>query len=381
MKKIKITQTQYNRLILAEQKRLKSNKIMTENEEVLEEGWKEIVATIMLLSGLGNDLDAQEVSLAKNSLKDKNSIEQVQNVVNNEENAIKLKDALKKIKVKDSDKIIQQLSNNAEIFEKNFENISKKDYGETRDIKITNLKSLPGLAKSGYAVKDIKHSVDTIKGQTSVKKIIVNDTLTFKMENMGDMFITGKYKLSNDGVNAINENLKFLKDSGLTVLSVKIVSSTDKQRMPSFVSKEDKTGNVKLAQLRANSVLDIIKGNEVIGGAPIEVVTLPNQGNTTAEEFAAAENTPQENILQDNEQSNRFVDVIVVVQDTIELEEPTPQPDKFIEKWEIELVKNYEISHDVVHINRKSSNIVKKGKISCNIKDTGVANCFKNFGK
>ena len=87
MKKIKITQEQYNKLIITEQKRLINNssdllsESINKNSELLEEGWKEIVLGVAMLMGL--NLTGQNDLTAKKALSDANTINQIEATLEN----------------------------------------------------------------------------------------------------------------------------------------------------------------------------------------------------------------------------------------------------------------------------------------------------------
>lgn len=404
MKKIKITQTQYNRLILAEQKRLKSNKIITENEEVLEEGWLQNIALagFLTFAGFGNLLSAQEKAKVD---KNKNTVEFSQEVVDFAKDKSKMDDLydyMVQKKVKNPEKVIQAISNNAETFVDNFEDSAPEDYRESKDIIIKNIKSLPSYVSGGYAVKDIKRDVDTIKAQNQIKKIEVKDSIGFEMGGIRDMFVSGTFELSDNGLDAINKNIQNViadrdawlnqegaKSATYKIVSVKITASTDKQFKPwSGESPEDRkadpTGNIRLAKKRGEAVKSAISGYDIFQGASLYVDDTSgiNKGETSLADFrAAGKGTELEKQLQAKEEGNRAITLDFEIEKTVELETPTTQPDRYVEKFEITLTKNFEITHDTVKIKRNNLTTKKKGKLSCNLKDSGVANCFKNFGK
>lgn len=403
MKKIKITQQQYNRLILAEQKRLKSNNIITENEEVLEEGWLQNLALAGFLSfaGFGNILSAQEQAKVNQN---KDNVEFSQEVVDFAKDKTRMDDLydyMVQKKVKNPENVIKAISNNAETFANNFEDSAPEDYRESKDIIIKNIASLPNYVSGGYSIKNIKHDVDTIKAKNQFKNIIVQDSVGFEMGDLKDLFISGTFQLSKDGLEAISQNINTIeadrqawlnqegvKNATYKIVGVEITSSTDKQYMAwpgekGEDRKADPTGNIRLSKARSNAVKSAISGYDILKGAVLSVNDTSgiNKGETTLADFrAAGKGTEAEKQLQDKEKENRGIELNFIIEKSAEFEMPKTEPDRYVDKFELTLRKNYEITHKTVKIKRNNLKIVKKDKSSCKILDTGVANCFKKFG-
>ena len=131
MKKIKITQEQYNKLIITEQKRLINNssdllsESINKNSELLEEGWKEIVLGVAMLMGL--NLTGQNDLTAQKALSDANTINQIEATLENDSKIQELIDAMKEKGMADPSAM---LAKNADKIVNNFNNLSDKEKRE-----------------------------------------------------------------------------------------------------------------------------------------------------------------------------------------------------------------------------------------------------------
>ncbi len=381
MKKIKITQEQYNKLIITEQKRLFNNpsdllsESINKNSELLEEGWKEIVLGVAMLMGL--NLTGQNDLTAKKALSDANIINQIEATLEDETKIQELIGAMKEKGMADPSSM---LAKNADEIVNNFNKLSDKEKNSAKLNVVTanTLKSLDSKLKQGYALKSSDISQDTIKGVQQQKIVTIKDTVDFEFGNMNNLFDTGGYNLTEDGRQAIKEAIDSVKAQGGRIISVDIESSTDAERFPSLIDKNDPTGNIKLANLRSESVNNIISG--LVDGAEITSREIPNNGSdvVSSETFKKyANNKEAKQKLEDKTAKFRYVKLNIVAEFTQESEEPEPKPDKIITKMRFELVKMYEGSNGTIKIGGKTPKFKHK-KFKCKrlTDKTGVANCF-----
>ncbi len=381
--KIKITKGQYNALLLAEQKRILNNQTnvltesINENIERLDEGWKEIVLGISMLMGV--NLSGQNDLTAKKALSDANVMNQIEATLEDKSKTEELVNLMKEKGMKDPSAM---LAKNADEIVNNFNDLSDKEKlgVKLNVVTVNNLKSLESRLKQGYAVKSADISQDTIKSNKPQKIVTIQDTVDFEFGNMKNLFDTGGYNLTNDGRQAIKDAIDSVKSQGGEIIGVEIESSTDAQRMPSFISKQDKTGNIKLANLRSNSVNEIV--SELVGSAKITTREIPDNGSdiVSAEEFKRADDAKDEVKLKELKAATaekRYVKLKIVAKFNLKSEDPEPIPDKIIKKMRFELVKMYEGSKGTVKIGGKKPSFKHK-QFKCNIKKdkSGVANCF-----
>lgn len=381
MKKIKITREQYDNLLLAEQKRLSnsSNDLLTEsinnNSELLEEGWKEIVLGIAMLMGL--NLTGQNNKTAEKALSDANIIKQIETTLEDKSETEELVNLMKEKGMKDPS---LKLAQNADKIINNFNKLSDKEKINAKlSVAIaSNLKSLDSKIKQGYALKSADISQDTIKGSQNNKIITIKDTIDFEFGNMKNLFDTGGYNLTEDGKKAINNAIDSIKTLGGKVLSVEIESSTDAERIESLITKDDPTGNITLANLRSESVNDLV--SSLVGDAEITTREIPNNGKdiVSTETFKkVANDVNKTKKLRDETAQFRYVKLNIVAEFTKESEDPEPIPDKIIKNMRFELVKLYEPSSGTVKIGGKKPKF-KNSNFKCKrlVDKSGVANCF-----
>lgn len=381
MKKIKITKEQYDRLIISEQTRIitNQNSLLSEsvnkNAELLEEGWKEVVLGVAMLMGL--QLTGQNDLTAKKALSDINTINQIEATLEDDAKIQELIDAMKEKGMKDPSAM---LAKNANEIVNNFNKLSNKEKLNVKltDVTVNNLKGLEGKLKQGYALKSSDISQDTIKAKQEQKIVTIQDTVGFEFGNMNNLFDTGGYNLTEDGRQAIKEAIDSVKAQGGRIISVEIESSTDAENIPSLRSKEDPSGNIKLANLRSESVNNVVSG--LVDGAEITTREIPNNGSdiVSAEMFKkAAVNKEELAKLRKQTSEFRYVKLNIVAEFTQESEDPEPKPDKIITKMRFELVKMYEGSKGTIKISGKTPKFKNK-KFKCKrlTDKTGVANCF-----
>lgn len=384
MKKIKITKEQYERLVLTEQKRVLNteNYFLTEsingNAELLEEGWKDIVLGLSLLMGL--QLTGQNNAIAQKAVQNKDIMNQIEATLEDEDKTQELIDKMKEKGMADPSAM---LSKNAETIINNFNDLSDKEKmgAKLSVVTVKNLKSLESKLKQGYALKSTDIKKDTIKGVVEKNIVQVKDTVKFEFGNMNNFFVTGQYKLSEDGKSAILDAIDSIKSQNGKVLSANIISSTDAEDMPSLKSKDDPSGNITLANYRAESVSNLVSG--LIDGGNVTISTIPNNGSLefSADMFKKAKIAGTSAVIRGKSAKYRYVIVEFVVEFTDETEEPNPQPDKYIEKYRFEVVKMYEGSSGTIKIGGKKPSFKHK-KYTCKrkkLKDKSIVSKCATF--
>ena len=381
MTKIKITREQYNKLVLSEQqnRQNKTNDILTEsinkNVELLEEGWKEVVLGISMLMGL--NLTGQNNVAAEKAVHNANVMKQIEATLEDKTKTQELVDIMKEKGIKDPSAM---LAKNAEAIVKRYNEIADDDDINIKlgTITVHNLKGLEGKLKQGYALKSAEMSTDTIKSNKKPSVVVVKDTLSVDMGNMQNLFDTGGYNLTQDGKQAIKDAIESVVSQGGKILSVEIESSTDAENMPSLKSKEDPTGNIKLSNLRSQSVNDIVAG--LVSDAEITTREIPNNGSdvVSSDTFKkAATNKDKLAKLRQETSEFRYVKLNIVAEFTSETEDPNPKPDDIIKKYRFEVVKMYETSSSGKKMGGGKPKFKKK-QFKCKLKKdkTGVADCF-----
>jgi hypothetical protein len=370
MKKIKITQSQYKKILLHEAN-LKNRKNINEGE-IIEEGLKEIGLAILLGLGALNSAKAQKAAADIDKLGVENVISQAKEVLNDEK-------TLTKIFPSKSD--LDLIKTRAKSLENQFNYLlgqkDAKGYLDQKDAK--NAEEINQLLQKGYALTDLKVDVDTIKGDKGKEEIVFHkDTIEFELPNvMEDLFVTAGYELKEGAEGQILNLIDSLEKEGFRVVSANIESSTDAERMPSFVNKNDITGNKELAKRRANAVLNVLKTK--IEPSNITVKELPNNGSdiVTDEQFLNAAKKAKQGDktelinLRKETQDYRYVKINMVLekqyQDTIRTES---KPDEIVEKINAKLTK-------------LTGTFKKKTKIKVcrrpkKLKKGGVWDCFRS---
>lgn len=228
MPKLKITQEQYNRILLHEREsRLKGsseliNENLDESTQLLEEGWKEIVLGVAMMMGVG--LTGQNKAVAQNAVKNSETMAQIKATLEDSSKTAELVDLLKQKGMKDPE---SKLAQNAEKVMDAFNRIAADD-----DIKykvdtkvVSNLQSLKGKLGQGYAVKNAEMSSDTIKAEQKAP-ISVTDTMEINLGS-DNLFVTGGFTLSKAGEDTIKMAIEAVEAQGGKIQSVEIESSTD----------------------------------------------------------------------------------------------------------------------------------------------------------
>lgn len=278
------------------------------NETLLNEGWKDILLGIALLTGVG--LNQSQAQTAKDAL----SKDDVKNKI---EQTLQDTSTLNKITKNLSPEVKSKIFKNAD---KALENLESKKGRVSSTVKAKGEKELSSRLKQGYALTGVESKSDTVISPGTT--IIYTQALDFTIGADG-LFKTGGYELSSEGINVI----KSLKDSisqvGGKIESVIIESSTDKEPI--------KMGNDKLAELRAESVSKYFSDVD-----SIKTDIKPNQGpDLYSKQLSKSE---RESARKETSQF-RYVKIIInaTYQDTI-VKNPEPE-EKVIERNTYTLVK------------------------------------------
>ena len=208
--------------------------ILTEqalNDTLLNEGWKDVLLGIALLTGVG--LNQSQAQTAKKAL----SNDDVKSKI---ESTLQDTVTLNKITKNLSPEIKEKITKNAD---KALDDLEGKHGRVISTVKAKDDKQLASRIKQGYALTDIDTKSDTVHGKDTV--ITYTESLDFSIKSDG-MFVTGGYDLSPEGIKSIQAIKDSIEQVGGQIESVDIESSTDKEPI--------KMSNQKLAELRVESI-------------------------------------------------------------------------------------------------------------------------------
>jgi len=324
-------------------------------EEVLEEGWKEVVLGAAMLMGIG--LTGVNAQTAKNALNNQDILNKIEKTLEGPQ-IDKLAQTLEDGGLENA---MDKIQANADQIETNFEYAAKKK-GLTTSVQIYNTKSTKKAGekiKQGYAVEDIEVTQDTV--WTSSQEIELGNTLEVVFD--ANVFKTGTYDLEDSVTNELKNTIESILMMGGTINSIRIESSTDTEPI--------KIGNEKLAQLRANSVEGFISGMVKV---PIKIKTLPEQGPDV---FSTNMTSQERDSVRKETAKYRYVKVIID-------SEVKPQPKQD--------VKAFKVITSVKYTLVKANNLSTKNTTSDGFKSTtktftlksitvdGVVNKCEAFG-
>jgi outer membrane protein OmpA-like peptidoglycan-associated protein len=359
MAKLKITKEQYNRILIREQEaRLKaSGDLLTENistdPELLEEGWKEVVLGVAMMMGVG--LSGQNKAMAQDAVKNASTMSQIKATLEDENKVAELSDLLEKKGMKNAD---EKLANNAEQVMDQFNKIAKnnkiKYHVDTKVVK--NLQQLKGKLSQGYALKNAEMSTDTIQGQQAPTPISIIDTMEINLGS-DNLFVTGGFTLSSAGKDTIKTAIEEIAKQGGKIQSVEIESSTDAEQIVKFITKDDPTGNIKLSNLRTQSITNELTQLGV--NSNITHREIPNNGSdvVSTQEFKKYANNPKAiEQLREKTADFRYVKIKIIATFSNDTIIPQDTPPSFIKHYRFELVKVIESSGKT--LKRKSGKVV-----------------------
>jgi len=333
-----------------------SDKALNEllSESVLEEGFKEIALSILMLAGA--TLSGQNKAIAQDALTNQQIIKQVDNVLadsNKFNSIIKMIDS----KLPNSGKLIQK---NADKIKATINYLDAKGSKDSRtNTAVAKTPSeLSTKLRQGYAVSDITITRDTVLPEKSI--VVVQDTIDFQWSS-DNFFVTAGFDLNEVAADSLGGVINDIKAQGGTIIGVGIESSTDTEPI--------KMGNEKLAQLRANNVKQFVSGLD-IGDAQIKVTAKPNSGPSIYTKTMSSGERANARIKTSE---FRYVNVkLIVVFNEAGDGETAPQ---VIENHEVKLVKIIQLSNKtskVKHKTHKKKSFCKKinfkigGKTSTN---------------
>lgn len=366
MTKIKITQTQYNAILLREQQsRLKaSSNVLNENiatdPELLEEGWKEVVLGVAMMLGVG--LTGQNKLMAQDAVKNATTMAQIKATLEDSSKVAELSDLLEKKGMKNAD---DKLADNAEHIMDQFNDIAEDNGIKYKvDTKVvTNLQSLKGKLNQGYALKNAEMSTDTVKSTQEKPNVLITDTMEINLGS-DNLFVTGGFTLSPAGKDTIKIAIEEIIKQGGKIQSVEIESSTDAERVVKFITGDDPTGNIQLANLRTQAISNELGGLGV--NTDITHREIPNNGSdvVNTQQFLKVAKDPKATAaLREKTSEFRYVKLKIVA--TFDIPDTTANVDipKLVQNYRFELVKVTEYTGKTRKI--KTTTHFKKKTFKC----------------
>lgn len=356
MTKIKITNKQYDTIVLHEQQsRLKaSGDLITESldpsVELLEEGWREVVLGVALMLGVG--LSGPNKLAAQNAVKNDSTMAQIKSTLDSELKTKELAAAFKEKGMQDPDSL---LAKNANKVISQFNEIAADNnikYRVTTKA-VDNLTALNSALKQGYALKQTDVTTDTIKAPATNNITTVRDTIEIELGS-DNLFVTGGYTLSPNGTQIITSSLDTIRSQGGKIIGVNIESSTDAEVIHKFQNQSDPTGNIKLASLRTQSVSNLL--TQLDTGAAITHREIPNNGAdvVSTKDFSNASSNPTTlDSLRGQTSQFRYVKIKIVVEFEQQDTTQKPKPEEIIKSYRYELVKVIEMKGKSHHIHTK----------------------------
>lgn len=367
MPKLKISQKQYDAIVLREHETrlIDSRGILSENlnesTQLLEEGWREVVLGVAMMLGIG--LTGQNKIMAQTAVKNANTMAQIKSTLEDEAKMDELVDALKTKGMKDP---ASTLATNAEKVIDSYNKIASNDGLNYKvDIKAVNtLQALKGKLAQGYALTGAEVSTDTIKGIDD--KLTITDTLEISL-GTDNLFVTGGYTLSPAGLDVIKITIDSIEKAGGKIDGVDIESSTDAERIVKFMSDNDATGNIKLANLRTQSISNQIATLD--SGVAITHREIPNNGShvvSTQDFLKASKDSKSLAALRAKSSEFRYVKITIKATFEPKKETPAETPPELIKKYRFELVKVITATGNARHIKTQGS--FKHTKFKCSHK-------------
>ena len=232
----------------------------------------------------------------------------------------------------------------------------------TVDVKVVNnLQSLKDKLNKGYALKDTKVDTDTIKNEPT-SKIAITDVIELDLGS-DNLFMSGGFTLSKSGEDTIKASIEAIKNNGGKIESVSIESSTDAEEIARFKTKDDPTGNIKLADLRTQSVINLL--NTIGIDSNITHREIPNNGSleVSSKDFIKVAGNPTTlNKLREKTSDFRYIKISIVATFETPLSEDD-KPDEIIKNYRFELVKIIESTGKTQNIKTKTN--FKHKKFTC----------------
>jgi flagellar motor protein MotB len=305
------------------------------NEEA---GFKDVLMGLALLAGVvGGSVSPAS---AQNKLSDKEISNKIELVLNDEQQLKTAIDSLEARGMKDAATIIQ---NNAEDVKSELKKVLKTS--NTVTVKSNDYKKLASMLKNGWAISEIttKKTINKIEKDTiyADTKFTV-DTLDINWSN-DELFGAGLYQLTPQFEDSLKSVFQQLNENGLSVVSINIESSTDKQRIGGAASKLKADGfeatNKGLSEARNNEVKNVIENIFSESGSEnplIRQTILHSQGKG------------EDNAVTEQDPSARYVKIsIICTQINEDVQAPeiviTGEEDVLIQSFKMTKAKSVEI--------------------------------------
>lgn len=343
-----------------------SIKIDRLNESLINEelGFKDIVMGFAILAGVINgSIDSAE---AQNRLSDKTIKDQISATLKDSNKLNSVIDSLEERGMEDA----------ADVIKNNADEVSKELGKLSRTYNVATVRSYEKLAeklKKGWAISEVitKQAKETIERDSTLEKeTFTVDTIDINWSN-DELFEAGDFSPKDDFKSSITSVFEQLNDAGISIIKIKIESSTDKQRVKTdgTSAKNLKDGgydvsNKGLSEARNNSVKDVINSvlEENDSEIPaIEQVILHDQGK-------GEENSPNE-----QDPSARYVKITIIAVE-IQMDEPSMETIKVKEEKDV-LIYSFKVAKgtDVdINIPGKKVRHSKSNKKKWNVEDCKV---------
>jgi outer membrane protein OmpA-like peptidoglycan-associated protein len=335
------------------------------NEEA---GFKDVLMGLAILAGVvGGSVSPAS---AQTKLSDKDISNKIELVLNDEQQLKTAIDSLEARGMRDAATIIQ---NNAEDVKSELKKVLKTS--KTVTVKSNDYAKLAKMLKSGWAISEIttKNAIQKIEKDTiyADTKFSV-DTLDINWSN-DELFGAGLYQLTPQFEDSLTSVFQQLNENGLSIVSINIESSTDKQRIGGAASKLKADGfeasNKGLSEARNNAVKSVIENIFSESGSEnplIKQTILHDQGKG------------QDNAVTEQDPSARYVKISIIC---TQITEDVQTPEIVITDKEDVLIQSFKMT--------KSTNVeievppVKKGppaKAKLGKKNFGRTDCRMKIG-
>lgn len=382
MTKLRISEKQYNAILLREQEsRLNAFRDTlfegaTLDKALLEEGAKDWIlgAAMIIAQALGSNAMAQSGHnkvIADKAVHDKAVMAQIKSTLEDSTKTADLVSAMETLGMKNPTDL---LAKNAKAVTDEFNRVSNDNkIGYHLDTRaVTNLQALNTKLAQGYALKGGTETSDTVKHATP--SITIKDTLDINFGS-DNFFVSGGYELTPEGMDSIKSAIEAVHAQGGKILSVNVESSTDAERMIKFKSETDPTGNIELATLRAKSVIDFV--NTMADGAHITHREIPNNGSDVVSTKDFLRSSADKEVTQTLRQKTaQFRYVKLSITAVFESAGATDTPPQIIKHYRYEVVKVIANTGEAKKINSHGS--FKQKQFKCNkvkVKDVVTQAC------
>lgn len=284
-----------------------SNPVITNDTEILEEGFKEIVLSGLIALASITGIKAQNgKGINPETLK---AAEMVQN------------------KLEQGDTTLLKYFDEAGIEKnnKNLEKLKNADLkkGEFKTITTTQ-DNLSKKLKGGYTVSGFEITKDTLVSELPGESSFIT---SFSTMFDSDLFLTSKYDLDNAVKMELAKIIELVNSEDGKISNIRIESSTDTEPI--------QMGNEKLAQLRANSVYDYLIELGV-DAADIEIMLKPEQGpKVFSKNMSDQERAEARTLTKDF----RYVTISYDLELTFTSDKPSEKVYEVIEKVKFQMVR------------------------------------------